>query len=380
MTRGRKRCYDPTIPQHIDQNKLPAGCYWDRRDRVWYTILSGPKIRRRRLFGADAMLSDLHRAAEEMRGVNRKSIAWLLEQYHSSHVYEALAESTRKSYRVQQRVAIKQPTKLGPLFGQLDYARLQTAHFQRLVASIAETGTPTKANQLMRYLKLVYSWAVREGHCQTNPVKGVRGAKERKQRRLPEPAVMTRLIQMAAHGGQLMPHSKGSAPPYLWAVADIAYLCRLRGIEVITLFDSHALADGLRTNRRKGSRDNIVAWTPRLRSAWDHLIAHRNAIWKEKSLPVPLRAENRPLVVSEDGSALQKSSLDTAWQRFIRRAITEHVITPAQRFGLHDLKRRGISDTEGTRADKQHASGHKSESMMDIYDLSVPIVQPSVKD
>jgi len=84
--------------------------------------------------------------------------------------------------------------------------------------------------------------------------------------------------------------------------------------------------------------------------------------------------------VSEDGSALQKSSLDTAWQRFIRRAITEHVIAPAQRFGLHDLKRRGISDTEGTRADKQHASGHKSESMMDIYDLSVPIVQPSVKD
>ncbi len=191
---------------------------------------------------------------------------------------------------------------------------------------------------------------------------------------------MTRLIQMAAHGGQLMPHSKGSAPPYLWAVADIAYLCRLRGIEVITLFESHALADGLRTNRRKGSRDNIVAWTPRLRSAWDHLIAHRNAIWKEKSLPVPLRAENRPLVVSDDGSALQKSSLDTAWQRFIRRAIAEHVITPAQRFGLHDLKRRGISDTEGTRADKQHASGDKSESMMDIYDLSVPIVQPSVKD
>jgi hypothetical protein len=44
---------------------------------------------------------------------------------------------------------------------------------------------------------------------------------------------------------------------------------------------------------------------------------------------------------------------------------------------MHDFKRKGITDTVGTRADKQQASGHKDESMMDVYDLSVPLVRPA---
>ncbi|RMQ58359.1 Prophage PSPPH06, site-specific recombinase phage integrase, partial [Pseudomonas savastanoi pv. glycinea] len=43
----------------------------------------------------------------------------------------------------------------------------------------------------------------------------------------------------------------------------------------------------------------------------------------------------------------------------------------------HDLKRRGITDTAGNRADKQEASGHRDGAMMDVYDLSVPLVNAS---
>jgi site-specific recombinase XerC len=325
------------------------------------------------------MLSDLHRTMEELQGVNRKSLEWLCEQYHSNHVFKALAERTQKDYEAQRQIVISLPTKLGQPLGKLDYARLETHHFQRIVDVVAGNGTPTKANHLARYLKLVYSWAVRRGFTTSNPVKGVKGAKERKRRRLPPPATMTALIKMAYIGGHLKPHTEGSCPPYLWAVADLAYLCRLRGIEVITLRESHALAEGIKTNRRKGSRDNIVAWTPRLRAAYEWLIARRDFIWKEKRLPVPIRADDRPIVIAEGGAPLKKSSLDSAWQRLIQRALRDGVITPDERFSLHDLKRKGVTDTPGTRADKQHASGHKSEEMMDVYDLSVPIVQPSTK-
>ncbi|RMQ96179.1 Prophage PSPPH06, site-specific recombinase phage integrase protein [Pseudomonas savastanoi pv. glycinea] len=48
-----------------------------------------------------------------------------------------------------------------------------------------------------------------------------------------------------------------------------------------------------------------------------------------------------------------------------------------ERFGLHDLKRRGITDTVGNRAVKQEASGHRDEAMMDVYDLSLPLVNAS---
>ncbi|MFD2436102.1 site-specific integrase [Modicisalibacter luteus] len=66
--------------------------------------------------------------------------------------------------------------------------------------------------------------------------------------------------------------------------------------------------------------------------------------------------------------------MDTAWQRLIKLAIEEEIIEASQRFGLHDLKRRGITDTKGTRHDKQEASGHRSAAMLDVYDLSIPLV------
>lgn len=54
-------------------------------------------------------------------------------------------------------------------------------------------------------------------------------------------------------------------------------------------------------------------------------------------------------------------------------------MTAEQRFALHDFKRKGITDTKGTRADKQQARGHKEEWMMDVYDLNVPTVRPSAE-
>jgi len=50
------------------------------------------------------------------------------------------------------------------------------------------------------------------------------------------------------------------------------------------------------------------------------------------------------------------------------------VIAEEDWFGLHDLKRRGVTDTAGNRADKQETSGHRTESMMDVYDHSLPVV------
>lgn len=105
----------------------------------------------------------------------------------------------------------------------------------------------------------------------------------------------------------------------------------------------------------------------------------RAEIWEKKKIPVPIAAEQRRLIVAAHRGALQKTSLDTAWQRPMTQAIEKGVMIAEQRFGLHDFKRRGITDTEGTRADKQQASGHRSEGMLDVYDLSVPVVNPAAE-
>lgn len=157
---------------------------------------------------------------------------------------------------------------------------------------------------------------------------------------------------------------------------DLGYLCRLRGIETLTLTEAQGTAEGLHTKRRKRSRDNLVEWTPRLKGVWDAAIMRREAIIERHSLPVKMGAEQRYLFLAEHGEPLQKSSLDSAWQRFIQLAISSGIIVAEERFSLHDLKRKGGTDTAGNRAERQDALG-VTDAMMKVYDKSVPRVRPA---
>jgi len=47
------------------------------------------------------------------------------------------------------------------------------------------------------------------------------------------------------------------------------------------------------------------------------------------------------------------------------------------RFGLHDMKRRSVTDTPGTQADKLDASGLSDFKILRTYDKSKPIVKPA---
>ncbi len=52
-------------------------------------------------------------------------------------------------------------------------------------------------------------------------------------------------------------------------------------------------------------------------------------------------------------------------------------MTKEEWFGLHDMKRRGIKDTPGGKSSKQDGGGHSDPRMLEVYDLSVPIVDAS---
>jgi len=380
MKRGRKRQHNPNMPKHIDQTALPRDVYFDHRGSgCWYTLYFNEAGRRQRsnVCAANVTLSELHRLIEERNGVDRDSLQYLCDEFHKSQQYQILSNSTHDDYCYSRDVLVAFPTKLSKPLGELAVRNFTPAMIQRIIDKIAEAGTPSKAAHVLRYLRRVMQWGRNRGFVTDNPAKGIEAPKERKQRRLPDSTVMANLISFAHQQGQLTRGQKGACSPYLWYVMEIGYLCRLRGIETITLTDENELEEGVLTNRRKGSRDNIVRWTPRLRAAWDAAKAVRTATWEKRKKPVPFRADQRYLIVSSSGGQLSKSGLDTAFQRLIVQAIEKQIITEEQRFGMHDFKRKGITDTVGTRADKQQASGHKDESMMDVYDLSLPVVDPS---
>ncbi len=376
MARGRPRKAADNLPPHIEVAKIPRGIYWDANGKGrWYVLRegeSGPS--KLRVAGPDARMSDLFRIAESLQGVDRTSLDWLLQQFHASRQFTELAPRTQHNYEYLARVVKATPTRLGPL-GGLAVARMTPAFWQRLTDKLAER-TPTQANQMLRYVRRVFRWGVNRDLCRHNPALGVEQAKERRLRRLPSTDAYTRVLRFAQAGAATQARTEGSCAPYLWIAMELAYLLRLRGIEVVTLTDANANAIGVATNRRKGSRDSLVRWTPRLRAAWDSAVDHRERAMRANARPTPLRPEQRQLLVSEAGTPLSKSGLDTAWQRMIRAALVADVIAPEERFAMHDLKRKGVTDTPGTRADKQLASGHKSAQMLDVYDHSLPVVEP----
>lgn len=378
MRRARK--HNPNIPSHIDQAAIPAACFFDHRGRgTWYTLHRDEAGRQRRqnIAPATATLSELHKIMELRDGIDRDSLRYLCEKFHDSAQFKRLQPKTQADYCYSRDALLGIPTRIGKPLGELAVRKFTSALVQRLVDRIADEGTPSKAAHLLRYLRRVMQWGRNRGYLESNPAMGIEAPVERRQRRLPSPETMQKLIDRARELGQLKRGQPGACPEYLSYVMELAYLCRLRGIEAVTLTDANELEDGVLTNRRKGSRDNVVRWTPRLRAAWDGAKAYRALIWASKRTAVPTAADKRFIIVAAHGGALQKSSLDTAWQRFITTAIEAGVITAEERFGLHDLKRRGITDTPGTRADKQLASGHRDESMLDVYDHSIPLVDPS---
>jgi len=64
----------------------------------------------------------------------------------------------------------------------------------------------------------------------------------------------------------------------------------------------------------------------------------------------------------------------TTWGRFMRNAVRDGVISEGERFALHGLKHRGVTDTKGN---KKEASGHVTDAMLHVYDHSLPVVGES---
>jgi len=394
MPRGRTRKSAPNLPPHIDTARLPKGIYWDASGMGrWYVfeLEADGRKRRRTVAGAAARMGDLHAIADQRTAADDAgTLAHLIRMLEASEEWRTLGARTRTDYAMYGQQICAYRLGDGSQLGDMQVHRITPPAIRRLISAIAMgwpesrpgagnavPGYPTKANHWLRYLRRLFRWGREFGHCSENPAQGIKGVREKADPRMPELQAFRRVQAFARLRGALGAREKGSVPPYLWAAMEIAYQCRLRGIEVITLTDAHDLGDTLRTNRRKGSRDNQVRKGDQLEAALEHLRDYRQKVWDRRRTPTPLRPDARPIFVGEDGAMLTRRAWDNGWGRLMRMAVDEGVITAEQRFGLHGLKHRGATDTAGTYEVKKQATGHKTDAMVHLYDHDVPTVEPA---
>lgn len=371
MSRGRPRKFDPSIPAHIDQRKIPKGIYWDPRYRFWYTKVRGSSLS---VAKEKATLADLHAAIERIHAEGRGTLGWLLAEFEDSNTFKSLSAATQRDYRWCRSVVNGYKVRGGVLSG-LNVAALSQPLFRTLLDRFQSEGTPSKGNHVLRYLRRTFSWGIEFGHCKENPARGVAALKEKGRYKMPSPEALAAVLVFARERGEITAHTEGSISPYLWPFIVIAYRCRLRKVEVVTMKEGQIDDIGIITERRKGSRDNHVRWSEDLREAVDALRRRRDATWAKRKMPVPIHHADRPLFVTITGSTVSESTLDSAWARMMESAIEEGIITPEERFTPHGLKHRGITDS----ADKG-SGGHVTEKMRRRYDHEVPVVEPAGKE
>ncbi|MEX1196319.1 MAG: integrase [Pseudohongiellaceae bacterium] len=333
--------------------------------------------RKRRIAGPNATLADLHKAIELHNGKPVDCLEWLAAKFEGSPQFARVSDSMQSDWRYCRRVLNEQPT-LSPdtMVSQIPLSDWDAPMIQRLIDDIGETRGPSSAKHLYTYLKRLWNWGHGRGHCGQNPAPAgaIELPPERQRRRIPDPLTLARLITFAQERGRRPSRTTGSCPAYIWMALEIAYLNRLRGIEVFASTDAEVLDEGFLCRRTKGSADTITRWNARLRAVVDAAQAERARIWKARSRAIPLDPAKRPLLVSTAGGKVGQSSWQSAWRRFMDLAVREGVLSEEQRFGLHDMKRRGATDTKGSKADKMESTGHSSLQMLKVYDTSIAVV------
>ncbi len=391
MARGRKRNPNLSVPAHIDPIKLPKGIYWDKSGAGrWYVRENGKTPR---VAGPKATLSELHEIMERRaNGETRGTLAFAITAFEASTAFAALAPATQRDYKVHGKLVRHWQLRVGEL-GQQQIDRMAPSLIHALIEAIAKgrpesrpgaddaiEPRPSTANHVLRLLRRLFAWGIVAGCCTTNPAAAVKQVKERGRNTMPPLEVFTALLTFARSRGARKRRTEGACPPYLAPIMEIAYLCRMRGIEAVRLTDTHATTEGVVVNRVKGSNDNLVRWTPRLRAAWDEAVRVRTdtrGLKRNLNRPIPMRPQDRFLFLGESAQPLTKGALDQAMQDLKKLASAAGVLPEDQLFSLHGLKHRGMTDTAGDKGQKRTAGGHKSEAMVDRYDHELPVVNPA---
>jgi integrase len=302
-----------------------------------------------------APISEVWQRYESITCINalRKTLDWLMNQYLNSPQFESKALETKRKYQQNAKQIGSTPLKSGELFGQVDAERVTPGVIRRYMDARKNADgnpAPVAANREKAFLSACYSWAVERDLLSKNPCKEVKRNIESARTRYVEQDEYRRVYNMAEPW------------PHIQCAMEFAYLCRMRLGEVLDLKQSDITETGLLVRRKKGSKDNITLWSPRLEAV----------VKKSKALPMPqARPINPYLIRGKKGHKVTESGFNDVWQPLMAAAVEQGI----ERFHFHDLKAAGISDTEG---DKLQASGHKSAAMVNkVYDRKLAKVKPA---
>ena len=279
----------------------------------------------------------------------------IADEYNRSPQFLKNKPNTQKDQFKYSRKIINYPLEDGEhTFGDVNYNKLTKGKIQSYLDKRFDDGVIRSANLEFAYLSAMFTWAVSRDKMKINPCIGVQKLKEKPKQEYIEDDHFWSVVEIASDKSEW----------YMAPMLEILYTCRLRISEVINLKLKHVEPRGLVCERGKGSKTNKIEWSTHLKAAVKVGLDHTPKIR-------PMDADNQYVFCQPNGDPYTVSAVQSAWSRLMR----QYVITAGiERFKLHDIKRKGISDDPA--ANFADGSGHLSQSMGVIYDKSIKTVQP----
>ncbi|GKX48018.1 tyrosine-type recombinase/integrase [Pectobacterium carotovorum] len=265
----------------------------------------------------------------------------MAERFMQSPDFIDLASDTQKDYR-------KYSAKITPVFGGMSPDSIKPEHIRKYMDKRG-VKSKTQANREKSFMSRVFRWGYERGLCKGNPCKGVKQFKEIARDRYVTDDEYNALYSVA--------------PPVVQVAMEIAYLCASRQGDVLSLTEGQILEKGIFIAQGKTGKKQIKAWTERLKSSVNNA----------RNLPIKKGISSMYIIHQATGGRYTRDGFNSRWQQAKEDAITAFPHLSFD-FTFHDLKAKGISDLEGTLAEKQAISGHKTISQTARYDRKIPIV------
>jgi len=341
-------------------SKLPKYVCRGTSAYLYVPYVPGEKRKSYRLCGLEASIHEVWEAHRELTsGEVVGTLEWLLHEYQASPAFTShkgapKSDKTIKEHTRQIELIINYPIGGGRLGGAA-LADIEPPVIRNFLDWRLANNGGIAGNHEVSIISKAWSWARERGKTKlVNPCIGVtRNPKTPRQHYADD----------TNYNAWLKYLDDKKAPAFLYIASELAYLCRMRKIEIMTAKKTQATPDGFDTLRRKGSRDAITSYSPRLKAVLKRC--------DDLAKNTERGRFSQYLVLTDKGKRITESGFNSCWQRHMRRAIELKYVQ--ERFTTHDLKRKGATDSD---QDATISTGN-TEAMTRVYDVSKLEAKPT---
>ena len=290
-------------------------------------------------------------AVESLNTLDARSLYSYADKFFKSERFIQFTPKSQSNYLTAKSV-LKHPIQVNGKpaeLGDLNIAKLNRPLLNNLrdrrLTSYRERGLHGGAmvNFELKLLSNIVSWAINYDELSgvvANPVIGLSKCKEGTQDRLVTDKEYQTQLEIAT----------GYLPEFFEAT----YLTAARKMEIRELKKKNITDEGIEIERRKGSKKNIIAWTPRLRAAIDTALSKSPA--------------KSPYVFTDrNGSMISDEGIKSAMSR-LKKKMKDQGLEEVY-WSMHLLKHKGVTDSEN-----KEIAGHKNPRMKALYDKSIPVI------